>query len=104
MNPFATASQVPEKCVPKDFIPNEGIKRIVDTLIGSNEEDKLSRIVGHAVFNKNEYRISPSRYIHTSNAETYRPIAVIVEELKGMEANTSETDQVYKTILEMIRE
>ncbi len=51
---------------------------------------------------KNDYNISPSRYIHTSDAETYRPIAEIVEELKVIEAEARETDKALKEILEKI--
>ncbi len=33
-----------------------------------------------------------SRYIHTSDAETYRPIGEFVEELNAIEAEASRTD------------
>lgn len=99
---LVNASQVFEKGDPKNFIPEVGIQRIVDILIGWQEEDKLSRIVDHADLKKNDYNISPSRYIHTSDAETYRPIADIVEELKVIEAEARETDKALKEILEKI--
>ena len=79
-----------------------GIRRIADTLIGWKEEEKLSRIVDHAELKKNDYNISPSRYIHTSDAETYRPIAEIVEELRAVEAEARETDNALKEILEKL--
>ena len=97
---LVNASQVFEKGDPKNFIPDAGIQRIADTLIGWQEEEKLSRIVDHAELKKNDYNISPSRYIHTSDAETYRPIAEIVEELKVIEAEARETDKALKEILE----
>ena len=96
---LVNASQVFEKGDPKNYIPDEGIQRIADTLISWTEEDKLSRIVAHAELKKNDYNISPSRYIHTSDAETYRPIAEIVEELKAIEAEAQETDKALKKIL-----
>jgi type I restriction enzyme M protein len=96
---LVNASQVFEKGDPKNFIPTEGIQRIADTLIGWKEEEKLSRIVDHAELKKNDYNISPSRYIHTSDAETYRPIAEIVEELKVIEAEARETDKALREIL-----
>ncbi|MCF7823124.1 MAG: type I restriction-modification system subunit M [Candidatus Marinimicrobia bacterium] len=99
---LVNASRVFEKGDPKNFIPDEGIQRIADTLIGWTEEEKLSRIVEHTELKKNDYNISPSRYIHTSDAETYRPIAEIVEELKAIEAEAKETDKVLKEILEKI--
>lgn len=96
---LVNASQVFEKGDPKNFIPEEGIERIADTLIGWKEEGKLSRIVDHAELKKNDYNISPSRYIHTSDAETYRPIAEIVEELRIIEAEAKETDTTLTEIL-----
>ncbi|MGB6220703.1 N-6 DNA methylase [Haloferula sp.] len=99
---LVNASQVFEKGDPKNFIPDAGIQRIADTLIGWNEEEKLSRIVDLAELKKNDYNISPSRYIHTSDAETYRPIAEIVEELKVIELEAKETDKALGKILKQL--
>jgi type I restriction enzyme M protein len=99
---LVNASQVFEKGNPKNFIPADGIQRIADTLINWTETDKLSRIVDHAEIKKNDYNISPSRYIHTSDAENYRPIAEIVEELKAIEAEARETDKALNKILKQL--
>ena len=99
---LVNASRIFEKGDPKNFIPPEGIARLADTLIGWQEEEKLSRIVDHAELKKNDYNISPSRYIHTGDAETYRPIAEIVEELNIIEAEARETDKALREILERI--
>jgi type I restriction enzyme M protein len=99
---LVNASQVFEKGDPKNFIPEAGIQRIADTLIGWTEAEKLSRIVDHAELKKNDYNISPSRYIHTSDAETYRPIAEIVEELQAIEAEARETDKALRGILKQL--
>jgi type I restriction enzyme M protein len=99
---LVNASQVFEKGDPKNFIPDAGIQRIADTLIGWKEEEKLSRIVDHPELKKNDYNISPSRYIHTSDAETYRPIAEIVEELKVIELEAKETDKALSKILKQL--
>ncbi len=99
---LVNASQIFEKGDPKNFIPEAGIQRIADTLIGWKEEEKLGRIVEHAELKKNDYNISPSRYIHTSDAETYRPIAEIVEELNTIEAEARETDKALAKILKQL--
>ncbi|MFQ5638901.1 MAG: N-6 DNA methylase [bacterium] len=98
------AGRIFEKGDPKNFIPDEGIARITDALKNWKEEDKLSRIVDHEEIKKNDYNISPSRYIHTSDAETYRPIAEIVKELEAIEAEARETDRALKGILSRIME
>ncbi len=102
---LVNASRIFEKGDPKNFIPPEGIARIADILIKWKEEEKLSRIVDRAELKKNDDNISPSRYIHTGEAETYRPLEEIVEELYGkggLEEQASETDKALKDILQKI--
>ena len=96
---LVNASQIFEKGDPKNFIPDAGIEKIANTLKNWQEEDKLSRIIEHRELKKNDYNISPSRYIHTADAETYRPIAEIVAELEMIEDEARETDAALKTIL-----
>ncbi len=99
---LVNASQVYEKGDPKNFIPEDGIAHLTDVLMGWKEEEKLSRIVEREEIAKNDYNISPSRYIHTADAETYRPITEIVEELNAIEAETRETDKALREILRKI--
>ena len=99
---LVNASQVFEKGDPKNFIPPEGIERIAETLLGWKEEEKLSRIVDHAELKKNDYNISPSRYIHTSDAETYRPLAEIVADLDAVETEAREADVALRSILKQL--
>ena len=99
---LVNASQIFEKGDPKNFIPEAGIQRVADTLIGWKEEEKLSRIVPLEELKKNDYNISPSRYIHTGDAETYRPIGEIVAELDAIEAEAAETDEALREILRKI--
>lgn len=99
---LVNASRIFEKGDPKNFIPDEGISHIVETLIGWKEEEKFSRIVDHAELKKNDYNISPSRYIHTGEAETYRPIAEIVEELNAIEEEAKATDEALREILRQL--
>lgn len=43
-----------------------------------------------------------SRYIHTSDAEEYRPLAEIVAELEALEAEARETDKALRKILKQL--
>ncbi len=99
---LVNASQIFEKGDPKNFIPPEGIDHIVEILIEWKEEEKLSRIVEHAELKKNDYNISPSRYIQTADEETYRPLAEIVKELDAVEAEAREADKALRGILEKL--
>jgi type I restriction enzyme M protein len=84
---------------PKNYIPEDAITRIADTFKAWREKEKYSRIVSHEEIAKNDFNISPSRYIHTGAGEEYRPIAEIVEELDALEAEVLETDKVLKAVL-----
>jgi len=84
---------------PKNYIPEDAITRIADTFKAWREKEKYSRIVSREEIAKNDFNISPSRYIHTSAGEEYRPIAEIVEELDALEAEAQETDKVLKAVL-----
>ena len=99
---LVNASQIFEKGNPKNFIPDDDIQRIANTLIDWKEEDKLSRIVEHTDIEKNDYNILPSRYIHTSDAETYRPIAEIVAELNDIETEVRNTDKALWKVLKQL--
>ena len=66
------------------------------------EKEKYGRIVSREEIAKNDFNISPSRYIHTGAGEEYRPIAEIVEELDALEKEAKATDAALKVILKRI--
>jgi len=93
------ASREFEKGDPKNFIPEDGIARIAETFKAWKEKEKFSRVVSKDEITKNDYNISPSRYIHTADGEEYRPIVEIVDELDALELEMQETNTSLKRIL-----
>ncbi|MEK6698203.1 MAG: N-6 DNA methylase [Nitrospirota bacterium] len=96
------ASREFSKGDPKNYIPDDAIVRIADTFTAWKEKEKYSRIVTREEIAKNDFNISPSRYIHTGEADEYRPIAEIVEELNALEEEAKATDAALKEILKRI--
>ena len=96
---LVNASRVFAKGDPKNYIPEDGIARIATTFLAWKEEEKFSRIVDRAEIAANDYNVSPSRYIPTGDAETYRPIAEIVAALDAIEAEARENDRALRAIL-----
>jgi len=88
-----------EKGDPKNYITDEGIARIAEIFKSWREVDKFSRIVSRDEIAKNDYNISPSRYIHTGEGEEYRSIAEIADELETLEAEAQETNALLRKIL-----
>ncbi|KAF0192305.1 MAG: type I restriction enzyme M protein [Gammaproteobacteria bacterium] len=87
---------------PKNYIPEDAIIRIADAFTAWKEVDKYSRIVTREEVAKNDFNISPSRYIHTGEGEEYRPIAEIVEELEVLEDEARATDKALRAVLAKI--
>jgi type I restriction enzyme M protein len=97
------ASREFEKGDPKNYIPDEAIMRITETLVAWREVDKYSRIVTRDEIEKTGYNISPSRYINTGEGEGMRPIAEIVDELGALEEEAETVRLELKEILKALR-
>src|SRR5207244_7810463 len=96
------ASQVVEKGDPKNFIPAAGIERIAAAFKAWQPEEKFAKIVTREQVAKEDYNISPSRYIHVADAETHRPIAEILEELEALNKAAVEANAVLRTVLRKV--
>jgi type I restriction enzyme M protein len=87
---------------PKHYLAADAIARIADTFNAWKEVDKYARIVTREEIAKNDFNISPNRYIHTGEADEYRPIAEIVEELGAIEEEARETDKALNRVLQQL--
>ena len=96
---LVNASRVFEKGDPKNFIPEGGIKRIATTFLNWKEEEKFSQVVDRAKIEKEDFNISPSRYIHTAEVAELRPLKEIITDLGNIEKDAAETDAQLHSIL-----
>ena len=51
---------------------------------------------------KNDFNISPSRYIHTGASEEYRPLAEIAQELRDLDDEAKLTSGQLDKILSVL--
>jgi type I restriction enzyme M protein len=100
---LVNASQVVEKGDPKNFIPPAGIERIATAFLAWQEEAKFAKIVTREQVVKEDYNISPSRYIHVADAETHRPIAEILEEMEALNAEAAKANTALQMALRKIQ-
>jgi type I restriction enzyme M protein len=84
---------------PKNYLADEAIRRIAETFTAWKELEKYSRIVTSEEIAKNDFNISPSRYIHTSEGEEYRPIPEILEDIDSLEGEAAESNAVLRSLL-----
>jgi type I restriction enzyme M protein len=99
---LVNASQVVEKGDPKNFIPSIGTERVATAFKSWQEEDKFAKVVTRQQVAKEDYNISPSRYIHVAEAETHRPIEEILEELETIEEEAAESSRRLKRVLQKL--
>lgn len=96
------ASQVVEKGDPKNFIPAAGVERIAKAFLAWKDETKFALILTREQVVKEDYNISPSRYIHVADNETHRPIAEILEDIAALDAEAAEADKTLRNLLRMV--
>lgn len=96
---LVNASKIFAKGSPKNYLPDDGIDRIASTFLGWREEERFSRIVTKEEIVITDYNISPSRHIHVSDVEEYRPIVEIVEEIEVLEEEVVEMRMALKKVL-----
>lgn len=99
---LVNASKEFQKGQPKNFIPEENQNKIVDAYLNWKEIDKFSKAIDKDEIVKNDYNLSPTRYIHTAEEETYRPIGEILEDLKELEQEQKEIDKELKDIFQKL--
>lgn len=88
-----------EKGDPKNYISDEQIKKIADTFNAKKEVENFSMIVHKDEMVKNDYNISPSRYIHLGGVEEYEPIEDILSDLAEVEVKAKEADKNLQKVL-----
>lgn len=97
------AGNVFEKGDPKNYIDEKGIEKIVNIYSEFKEVERFSRLADKEEVVKNDYNISPSRYIQITDDEVYRPIDEILEELYIIEEEAALIDKDLKSIFEKLR-
>jgi len=62
----------------------------------------LSKIINLEEAEKNDFNLSPSRYVSLAETERYRPIAEITKELTQIEKTRQKVEERIKGILRKI--
>lgn len=95
------ASHEFEKGNPKNYISEMQIQKIADTFNAKKAVENFSMFVSKSDVVKNDYNISPSRYIHLGGVEEYMPVEDILSELVEVETKAKEAD---KNLLKVLKE
>src|SRR5262249_31587442 len=100
---LVNASAEFKKGQPKNFIPETGIHRIADAFLSGGDVPNFVKVISTDEAAKNDYNLSPSRYVGTATDQTYREIPEIVTELKGLEQKSTKIAKELNGILQQLK-
>lgn len=84
---------------PKNYLTDEGINKIVDVYQNWKEVERFSKIITIEETVKNDYNLSPSRYVATNTEEQLIPIDECLVELAQEEDDRRTIDSELDSIL-----
>jgi len=96
------ASKLFEKGRPKNFLPESAINKIAEIYQNFKEEEGLSKIITKEEAAKNDYNLSPSRYVSVNGNDTTLPLDEALVLVKEAEEERKIADEKLKQILEEI--
>jgi type I restriction enzyme M protein len=96
------ASHLFQKGRPKNFLPDESIEHISDIYLNWREEDGISKVVTTEEVAKNDYNLSPSRYVVQNGEDETLPLDEAVVLLKEAEEECQQADKQLKEVLSQL--
>ena len=93
------ASKLFQKGRPKNYLPDESIEKITDKYLGWNEEEGISKIIAREEAARNDYNLSPSRYVAQNGEDDTLDLEDAIVQLKEAEEERNQADEKLKAIL-----
>jgi type I restriction-modification system DNA methylase subunit len=87
---------------PKNYLTEENIKRIEDVYKNWEVIDGFSKIITNEEAARNDYNLSPSRYVATGEKEKYLPVDEVLVELEQVEEERKEIDKELNKLMRKI--
>ena len=84
---------------PKNYIPEEEIEHISDIYLNFKEEEGISKIIPFEEIIKNDYNLSPSRYVAQNGENETLPLEEAIVQLREAEEERRAADEKLKKIL-----
>ncbi len=84
---------------PKNYLSEENIKRVADVYLGWQEAEGLSKVIKLDEAIRNDYNVSPSRYVSGNHKEEVLPLDEAVVLLSEAEEERQAVDKELKEIL-----
>jgi len=96
---LVNASKLFKKGRPKNYLPDESIKKISEIYLNWKEEESISKIIAKEEVVKNDYNLSPSRYVAQNGKDDTLPLEDAIVQLQEVEEEREKADRKLKDVL-----
>jgi type I restriction enzyme M protein len=96
------SSKLFEKGRPKNFLPDVIIRKISKIYLEWKNEEGTSSIIPKKEIIKNDFNLSPSRYVSSNGEDTTLPLDEAVVLLKEAKEDQTEADEALKMVLKKL--
>lgn len=88
---------------PKNYIPDEGIRKISDAFSGGRDVEGFVKVITNAEATKSDFNLSPSRYVVANGAAKAKDISAALAEYDAASAEQTSVNADLTPILTQIR-
>jgi type I restriction enzyme M protein len=93
------ASKLFQKGRPKNYLPDESIEQIAYSYLNWKEDEGISKIITKEEAARNDYNLSPSRYVAQNGEDDTLDLEDAIVQLKEAEEERTQADEKLRTIL-----
>jgi len=101
---MVNASPEFNKGSPKNYLTEEGIRRIADAYLKGEARGSLAIAITKEQAAENDYNLSPSRYLAINGEQRHREIPDIIKELAALETQAIGLDGELKRVLPHLKQ
>jgi type I restriction enzyme M protein len=84
---------------PKNYLTDETVKKVADAFLKAQPLDNLVAVITNEEASKNDFNLSPSRYLAAESEATYRPVPTLLKELSRLD---DEAEKLSKDLSELL--
>ncbi|MCL5267113.1 MAG: N-6 DNA methylase [Bacteroidetes bacterium] len=99
---LVNASREFRKGTPKNYLPEESIMKIAEGFLKTKAEDGFVSIITNEEAAKNDFNLSPSRYIGVDAENSFRSLPTLLRDLDEIEAEAKKTSTELSNLLHML--
>jgi len=99
---LVNASHEFRKGSPKNYLPEHAIKSIADAFLMAKVSDGFCTVITNEEATKNDFNLSPSRYVAAGDQESVRELAVIVNELSQLNEEARKIEADLSMVLDQL--